>query len=130
MKNPSDGNILDAIYKKYLDEFITYDESSPSRSAKIYVPIDCHQIAKELGMDSEILFGRLYYHLNKIHGYTQDDGSKVHLFALKTGEDRHTVNFPLLAAVLAEKNVSFNRYIFPLALSFLALCVSIWALIK
>lgn len=130
MKNPSDGNILDAIYRKYYKDFVSYDESSPPRSSKIYVPVDCSQIAKELGMDSEILFGRLYYHLNKLHGYTQDDGSKVHLFALKTGKDRHTVNFPLLAAVLAEKNVSFNRYIFPLVLSLAALFVSIWALLK
>lgn len=129
MKNPSDGNILDAIYKKYYEDFVNYDKSTPSRSSKIYVPIDCAQIAEELGMDAEILFGRLYYHLDKKHRYAQDDGSLVHLFALKTGDDLHTVNFPLLAAILAEHNASFNRYIFPLALSFAAFCVSIWALL-
>lgn len=130
MKNPSDGNILDAIYKKYYDVFVSYDKSAPSRSSKIYVPIDCAQIASELGMDAEILFGRLYYHLDKKYRYAQDDGSLVHLFALNTGGDLHTVNFPLLAAILAEHNVSFNRYILPLALSFAAFCVSIWALLK
>src|SRR5690554_4290064 len=109
MKNPSDGNILDAIYKKYYDVFVSYDKSAPSRSSKIYVPIDCAQIASELGMDAEILFGRLYYHLDKKYRYAQDDGSLVHLFALNTGGDLHTVNFPLLAAILAEHNVSFNR---------------------
>lgn len=61
MKNPSDGNILDAIYKKYYKDFVSYDKSTPSRSSKIYVPIDCAHIAEELGMDSEILFGRLDY---------------------------------------------------------------------
>lgn len=80
-------------------------------------------------MDADILFGRLYYHLDKKHSYAQDNGSFVHLFALKTGDDMHAVNFPLLAAILAEHNMSFNRYVFPLALSLAALCVSIWALL-
>ena len=125
MKNPSDGNILDAIYQKHYGDFVSYDKSAPCRSSKIYVPIGCAQIAKDFGMDAEILFGRLYYHLDKKHRYAQDDGSHVHLFSLQTGGDLHTVNFPLLAAILAEHNVSFNRYIFPLVLSFAAFCVSI-----
>lgn len=130
INNPSDGKILEAIFKGYLGDFVSYDESSASRSSRIYVPIDCEEIANNIGMDPQLLFGRLYYHLDKKHRYAQDDGSKVHLFAFKTGEDRHTVNFPLLAAVLAEHQVSFNRYIFPLVLSVAAFGVSIWALLR
>ncbi len=35
------------------------------------------------------------------YAYNQPDGSKVHFFALRMGNDRHCINFPLLGAVLA-----------------------------
>lgn len=127
--NPSDGNIIEAIYKEYYEVFLNYDNEADSRSARIYVPIDCRLIADRLRMDPELLFGRLYYHLNKKHGYKQDDGSHMHLFVIQAGEDRHAVNFPLLASVLAEKQVSFHRYMLPIYISTVALVVSALALI-
>lgn len=53
------------------------------------------------GSTGTSLFGRLYYYLDKKHGYKQDDGTLVPLFSLKVGEDTHCVNFPLLVSVLA-----------------------------
>lgn len=91
-KSVVDRIILNEFYKQYHDEFINYDENASSRDNKIYVPVDCTLIAKKLGLDPEILFGRLYYHLDRKYGYNQDDGSKVNLFALQVGSDRHVVN--------------------------------------
>jgi hypothetical protein len=124
-KPPTDRDILSAIYDKYYDDFCAYSEDTKSRSSKIHVPIDCEEIAKKLKVDGDIVFGRLYYHLEKKHGYTQTDGAKVSLFSMKTGEDRHTVNFPLLSALVAEQHTSWFRFNLPILISSFALLISI-----
>lgn len=121
----TDRRILKAIHDRYYADFASYSKGGGSRSSKIYVPIDCEVIAQEFETDPDIIFGRLYYHLDKKYGYTMDDGSKVHLFSLKTGDDDHTVNFPLLAAVLAEHEQSYYRFLLPLWVSALALVISV-----
>ena len=100
---PTDLEILDAVYKRYYKVFKTYSEGvSNERSSKIYVPLDIIAIAKDLGVDADILFGRLYYDLDKRHGYERDDGVKVPFFYLLLDDkDRHCINFPYMAAVLA-----------------------------
>lgn len=65
---PTDLEILNVIYEQYYDEFSSYDKNSPTRSSKIYVPIDIGAIARRLH-DGDIVFGRLYYHLEKKYGY-------------------------------------------------------------
>ena len=126
---PTDREIIRAIHKRYYDAFGRFDRSSPEpeRSSKIYVPIDCEVIAKELEVDPDIVFGRLYYHLNKKYGYEKPDGSKVELFAFAIGKDRHAVNFPLLSAVLAELEESWFRFTGPFLLSGFALFASLLA---
>jgi len=99
---PTDRDILNAIYKQYLGTFTAFDKDKPNRSAKIFVPIDVPAIAAKLHVDGDIVFGRLYYHLEKKHGYAQENGTHVPFFALKAGQDVHCVNFPLLASVLAD----------------------------
>lgn len=123
MKKHTDRQILSAIYNTYEDNYLAYDEEK--RASRLYVPIDCEKVAKSLSIDSEILFGRLYYHLDKKYGYQQDDGSYVHLFALKVGGDRHAIHFPLLASVLAELEESHRRFTVPLAVSAIALSISV-----
>lgn len=124
---PTDREILQKIHDRYLDQFGGFDKDDPEpeRDSKIYVPIDCEAIANELGVDPDIVFGRLYYHLDKKYGYTQENGSKVHLFSLKVGQARHAVNFPLLSAVLAELKQSWFRFTVPLVISGIALAISI-----
>ena len=124
-KNVTDRIILKKIFDTYYSDFCLFDEKSSTRKSKIYVPIDARSIAKKLGIDPEIVFGRLYYHLDKKYGYEQKDGSLVSLFALEVGGDRHAVNFPLLSAVLAELEQSYYRFTLPLILSALALTISI-----
>jgi hypothetical protein len=76
---PTDREILRAIYDKYLDTFIKYDKEKPNRITKIYVPIDARLIAQQLGVDGDIVFSRLYYYLQKQHGY-KEDGIEVPFF--------------------------------------------------
>ncbi len=128
---PTDREILKRIHKRYYKEFGNFDRSNskPERETKIYVPIDCEVIAEDLRVDPDIVFGRLYYHLDKKYGYAQPDGSKVHLFAFTVGKDRHAVNFPLLSAVLAELEQTWIRVTVPLIISLFALLVSVLSLI-
>lgn len=124
---PTDRKILGTIHKRYYDQFGRFGKGDPAseRESKIYVPIDCKLIADDLGVDPDIVFGHLYYHLDKKYGYSQQDGAKVHLFALEVGKDRHAVNFPLLSAVLAELEQSWVQFTIPLVISALALIISI-----
>ena len=128
---PTDREILKKIHDRYLDKFGQFESDNPEneRSAKIYVPIDCTTIAKDLGVDPDIVFGRLYYHLDKKYGYTQDNGAKVHLFTMAVGKDRNAVNFPMLSAVLAELQQSWFRFTAPLIISGIALVISVISLV-
>ena len=99
---PADLRILSAIYRRYYGVFAKYSKGDMDRSTKIYVPIDIQQIANDLGVDEDIVFGRLYYHLEHKYGYKQDDGTSVPFFSLRVGDDVHCMNFPLMASVLAD----------------------------
>lgn len=109
-RTPTDYALLNVIYERYYDEFAAYDPEHPGRSSKIYMPIDIETIAARLGVDSDIVFGRLYYHLENRYGYKLDDGSFVHFFAIKVGADTHCVNFPYLSSVLATLRDENKKY--------------------
>ncbi|MCK4675813.1 MAG: hypothetical protein KAT61_07835 [Gammaproteobacteria bacterium] len=130
---PTDREILKLIYERYYNEFISFDGETSDRPHKIFIPIDCIAIAKELGVDEDIVFGRLYYHLEKKYGYTMDDGSHVHLFTMNFGKQHHVIHFPLLSSVLAEMEQSNFRFIAPIVISIIALIFSItgfvWSII-
>jgi hypothetical protein len=131
MKSPSDLKILSLIYKLYYEEFKNYmqsDDVQNGRVSKIYVPINCKMIAKELDVDGDIVFGRLYYHLEHKYGYKQEDGTKVHFFTLGVETDRHCVNFPLLASVLAGLEDESRKFQIATYTSALAVVVAVIAL--
>ncbi|HCX81221.1 MAG: hypothetical protein A3E00_09430 [Curvibacter sp. RIFCSPHIGHO2_12_FULL_63_18] len=128
MKIPTDKEILETIFEHYKTSFADY-EIREDRASKIYVPIDCQKIAGLLKTDRDIIFGRLYYHLERKHGYAQSDDSKVHFFALKVGNDAKCVNFPLLVSVLAGLQEEGKRFWFATAASFLSLGVAIGSLV-
>lgn len=98
---PTDLKILDAIYELHHEDFVSFTSGEKKRGSKIYVPIDCKNIADKLKVDRDLVFGRLYYHLEKKYGYRRDDGSVVHFFDSRVGNDVHCVNFPLMTSVLA-----------------------------
>ncbi len=86
-KVPTDLKILSTIYDRYYDTFKAFSAENKTRSTKVYVPIDLIATAKELNVDVDIIYGRLYYYLNNKYSYKQSDGSNVYLFALKVGND-------------------------------------------
>jgi hypothetical protein len=107
MKVPTDLEILEAIYTLCYHEFASFRKESPNaRNAKVYVPIDVDKIASHLSVEKDIVFGRLYYHLNNKYSYTKPNKTKVEFFALALGpEDKREVDciqFPLMVSVLAE----------------------------
>lgn len=124
-KPPTDRMILKLIHDSYYDDFSAFELDKSIRETKIYVPIDCKEIARKLKVDRDIIFGRLYYHLDKKHGYIESNGSKVHLFAFQVGKDRHAVHFPLLSAIVAEHETSWFRFNLPIVISTIALVTSI-----
>lgn len=129
MKPPTDFRILREIYSRHYSEFAAFSKENPSRETKIYVPIDIPAVASRLGVDPDIVFGRLYYHLDKKHGYKQDNGSSVHLFTPRAGDDKDCVNFPLLAAVLASLEQENTRSQRATVLAIVSLVVSIFSIV-
>lgn len=125
--NITDRLLLKAIYEEYYSNFCASEIVVENRASRSYVIIDYLAISKKLGLDPDIVFGRLFYHLEKKYGY-KDGNIKAPLFALKGTEDKFAVNFPLLSAVVAELEQSYIRFTFPLLLSILAIVISSIAL--
>lgn len=122
---PTDLQILNAIYDRYYQVFTNFSDENRTRGTKIYVPIDIPQIARDLKVDDDIVFGRLYYHLNQKHGYQQDDGAHVNFFTMRSGGDRHCVNFPLIASVLADLRAEHRKYRLATSMAIVSFVISI-----
>jgi hypothetical protein len=88
------------------------------------VPIDVVAIAKRFAVDPDIVFGRLYYHFEPKYRFIQPDGSKVHFFMVPEGSDKHHVQFPLLAAVIASLREERNKHLLATWLSIAAIIIS------
>ncbi|BCA55285.1 hypothetical protein W02_24250 [Nitrospira sp. KM1] len=128
-KIPTDLEILREIYDRHYQTYVSFSKESPSRSAKIMVPIDIVEIAKHFKVDVDIIFGRLYYHLEEKFGFTRSDGSKVHFFALKAGSDIECVNFPLMASVLAGLHEERKKHLWAILIAVGSLIIAIVSLI-
>ena len=124
-KPPSDVKFLRAIYNLYHEEFLKYENDSSIRSGKNYVPIDVKEVGKKLDYDPELVFGRLYYHLEKKYGYKNDDKTIVHFFGLNVGGDPHCIHFPYLAAILANMEEDTRKFNLATGLSIAALVISV-----
>jgi len=129
-KLPTDLKMLNAIYNRYYKDFTSFSKTDPSRSSKIHMPIEVEEIAADLGVDTDIIFGRLYYDLENRYGYKHDnDGSSVHFFSLAVGDDRHCVNFPYMASVLANLRDEHWKYRLATVVSFISLAIAILSII-
>jgi hypothetical protein len=125
---PTDLEILDAIYNRYYDVFAAYEAERSGRRTKVYVPIDSAAIATELGVDPDIVFGRLHFYLEQRHGYRKSDGVLVPLFTNEVEETRWTVNFPYLASVLAGLRQERRQHSVATWIAVVALIISVIAL--
>lgn len=128
MKVPTDYEILNAIYGRYYKTFAGFSADAPDRAAKIYVPLDIRDIAAGLGVDGDIVFGRLYYHFEQKYGY-KNDGASVHFFTLGIGDDRHCVNFPLLGAILAGLREDRRKDLWAIWLAVTSLLISMVSIV-
>lgn len=126
---PTDRRILECIYQMYQDAYPGKEPGETRGKNDPYLPINITDVATRLGCLPELLFGRLYYHLDAKYRYEQDDGAQVHLFSLKVGSERHCVNFPYLVAVLAEKDEEHSRQLWSVWLSIAALVLSVGAIV-
>ena len=91
---------------------------------------DIQQVASDLDVDPDMVFGRLYYHLEQKHGYSRPDGGIVHFFALQIGtNERHRVQFPYLASVLAHLKDEEAKSQATRKLAIIASCISMLNLI-
>lgn len=129
MRVPTDIAILEVIYSTYYDAFCKHGSETENRDSKVYVPVDLKAVAEKLSVDPDIIFGRLYYYLEEKYGYQRKDGSSVCFFTLQAGKDRHCVNFPLLASVLASLQSEHSRFRLSLTISIISLVVSSLSLV-
>ncbi|WP_172205406.1 hypothetical protein [Niveibacterium sp. COAC-50] len=125
----SDRYVLKCIYEMYKDQYPRSNSDVVVSDNDPYIAINLQALAEKLDCSPELLFGRLYYHLDRKHRYKQEDGALVSLFTLKVGEKKHAVNFPFLASILAGENRDFLRFIMPLSMSGLALLISATSLV-
>ena len=127
-RSPTDHDLLNIIYERYYDDFVAFDTETPNRSSKIYVPIDVESVASQLKVDSDIVFGRLYYDLDNRYGYKQDDDSRVNFFAMRVGSDAHCVNFPYLSSILAGLRDESRKYRLATGMAITSLFLSVISL--
>jgi hypothetical protein len=127
-KLPTDRELLRAIYDRYYREF---DPGNPSRLAKVLVPLDLALIANEVRVDSELVFGRLYYHLEPKYG-APNGKDDIHLFSISASTDgkteRHVVNFPLLESALATLEYEHRKFQWATGIAFFSVAVALIAL--
>jgi hypothetical protein len=124
-KLPTDREILKCIYTMYESSY----PGVPVGANDPHLQIDISAVAKRLKCKSELLFGLLYYHLDAKHRYKKDSGANVGLFELNVGNKHHAVNFPYLAAILANHNLDHRRQLWSVGLSLLALALSAGAIV-
>ena len=121
---PTDERLLAEIYKRYVRPFSDWSDENKTRSAKIWVPIDVDALASKFRCDPDLIFGRLYYHMNEKYGSHTGDGDRVNFFNIRLGQDRHCVNFPLLTSVLADLQDDRKRFLISTRVAGLSLIVS------
>lgn len=99
---PTDLEILEEIYERYHDEFRRYAKKEPDRITRTRVPVKVEKIAKACSVGEDMIFGRIFYHFNKKYSYTNPEGEVTTFFTTEKFEGL-SVNFPLVASVLADK---------------------------
>ena len=125
---PTDRDVLMCIFEMYKDKY-PGEKIGVKGANDPFVPIDVRAVASRLKTKPELLFGRLYYHLDAKHRYKQGNGAEVNLFLLNVENKGHSVHFPYLASILASHNQEYRKQFVSIAFSVLALLVSVASLI-
>lgn len=127
MKNiPSDFELLKEIYLRYYEQFTSFNRKDRDRQTKTFVPIDIEAIAKHFKTDEEIIFGRLYLHLDRKYGYKNENDTTTPFFSkIGPNQEKNVINFPHLASVIAGLREERNRHNIAIYLSIAAFTVSL-----
>ena len=127
---PTDFELLRAIYRRHRDEYENFVQGAPAaRKAKIAVPIDIPAIAKELDVDANSVWGRLYYHLDPLYEQRSENGPRKAFFMPAIEADGDCINFPLLEAVLAGLWQQRRRDLWTLWIAIVSIGIAIGSLI-
>jgi hypothetical protein len=136
---PTDRQILEEIFARHYEDYkkVSTGSDTEASDSKIYFPVDLNSVAKALGTDGNIVFGRLYYYLERKYGFQTapstpgKEGAWVHLFWLRfdAPQGRHWMNFPILAAVLASLQEEYRRVQWTRYLAICSLVVSVAAFV-
>jgi len=134
---PTDREILEDIYTRYYTKYTEVSSGLDTHASdnRIYLPVDLAAVAAELGVDGNIVFGRLYYYLDRKYAYqppgsSEKEGAWVHLFWFRPGspQGNHWVNFPVLTSVLASLQEEDRRVKWTRSIAIGSLAVSVVAL--
>jgi len=125
---PTDREVLRCIFEIYGPAY-PGEKNGVKGVNDPYVPVDLRAVAAKLDTKPELLFGRLYYHLDAKHRYQQDGGAWVNLFHLNVENKGHAVHFPYLAALLAGHDQEYRKQFWSMAFSTLALVLSVVSLV-
>jgi hypothetical protein len=101
LRPPSDFRLLKAIHEHHRADYIAHAGGS-LRGRSVFVPVDIPAVARSLRSTEDVVFGRLYYHLEQRYGEEKRAGEpRKAFFTPVAGDMRNCVNFPVLEAVLA-----------------------------
>ncbi len=128
-KLPTDRKVLKCIYEMYESAYPGTSPNNERGPNDPYVPVNLSAVATKLNCKRELLFGRLYYHLDAKHRYQQDNGAWVNLFIMNIKGKGHSVHFPYLAAILSGHNQEYRKQFWSMAFSVLALVLSVASLV-
>jgi hypothetical protein len=123
-KLPTDREVLRCIYDMYAPEYPKVAAGQVRGENDPYVPIDIRAVAAKLKLQPELVFGRLYYHLDAKHRYKQENGAFVSLFQMNIQGKWHSVQFPYLASILAGQEQEHRKHLWSLWFSVLAVLLS------
>ncbi len=126
---PTDLEILNKIYNLYYKTYIDFEIGDSTRNHINFVPIDIAQIARNLRIDVNILFMRLYS-LSLKTSRSTGEGSPLNLFIHKMDGERDYINFPYMASLLADLRYENKKYRVAIGFSFFSLIVAILSLIS
>lgn len=127
---PTDLEILNKIYNLCYKTYTNFEIGNSARNHINFVPIDIAQIARNLRIDVNILFMRLYSLNIKTSRSTGEGSPPLNLFIHKMDGERDYINFPYMASLLADLRYENKKYRLAIGFSFVSLMVAILSLIN
>jgi hypothetical protein len=127
-KLPTDRKSLKCIFDTYKSDYPGPKDATGRGANDPFMLVDLVKIADKLHCAPELLFGRLYYHLDPKYRYKQDDGARVDLFLSNLKNKGHAVHFPFLASVLAGYEEEHRKLFWSMVFSITALVLSLLSL--